>query len=107
MTQRNTSRRLKTSSTMGVTMTRQIDRVTAATADVMRILPFAGPPAHMSRFDLAAGFSDIYRARLNPIERLTIASAALMSLDRDAAEQLAEATLSDLRAARPKRRART
>ncbi len=36
-------------------MTRQINRAAAATADVMRILPFAGPPAHMSPGEIPAG----------------------------------------------------
>ena len=73
----------------------------------MRILLFAGPPAHMSPFELAAGLSDIYRARLEPCERLCLASAAMMSLDRGAAEELVAATLHDLRATHPMRRART
>ncbi len=88
-------------------MTGRFDRASAAVVNALRVLSDAGEPGFQSPGTLAAGLATIFRARLNPIERLTIASAALMSLDRDAAEQLAEATLSDLRAARPKRRART
>ena len=35
------------------------------------------------------------------MERLTVASAAMLSLDREAAEDLAEATLDDLKAGLP------
>ena len=38
-------------------MTQRLDRVTATTADVMRILPFAGPPAHMSPGEIPAGLA--------------------------------------------------
>ena len=85
----------------------RLDRSVMAAINVMHILPFAGPPTHMSPFELAAGLSDIYRKHLDPCERLCLASAALMSLDRDTAEELAKATLHDLRAARPMRRAQT
>jgi len=67
----------------------------------MRILPVAGEPGYMSPFELAVGLSDIYHKHLGPCERLCLASAALMSLDRDTAEQLAESVLYDARQGAP------
>ena len=80
---------------------RRLDSASAAIADALRTLPVAGEPGHSSPADLAAGLASIFRKRFGPCERLTVASAAMMALDLDAAEELAEATLCDLRAGPP------
>ena len=67
----------------------------------LRCLRGTGEAGHQSRSELAARLATIFRARLAPMERLTIASAAMMALDLDAAEELAEAALHDLRAGSP------
>lgn len=77
---------------------RRLDRASAAVANALRILPIAGEPGYPSPGQIAAGLATILRARLGPNERLTIASATMLSLDRDAAEELAEAALADIRA---------
>ena len=82
-------------------MTGRLDRASAAVANALRVLPVAGSVGHPAPSELAAGLAVIFRARLGPNERLYLASAAMLSLDRDAAEQLAKAALHDLRAARP------
>ena len=87
----------------------RLDRAGSAVAVALslRLLPAAGEPGHMSPGELAAGLATIFRARLDPCERLALAGAAMMSLDRGAAEELVAATLHDLRATHPMRRART
>ena len=82
----------------------RLERVGSAVANALLILPAADSPGHMSPGEFAAGLALILRARCGPMERLTLASAALMALDRDTAEALAKATLHDLHTARPTRR---
>ena len=84
----------------------RLDQAGSAVANALRILPSCGDPGYPSPGELAVGLATIFRARLEPCERLCLASAAMTSLDRDAAEELVAATLHDLRAARPMRRAR-
>lgn len=78
-------------------MTARPDRVGEAVARMLRLLPAAGEPGHASEYGLATGLSCILRARLGPMERLTLASATIMSLDAEDAEALAQAALADLR----------
>ena len=78
-------------------MTDPLDRMGSTTAAALRLLPVAGEPGYPSPGKIADGLAIILRAHLGPYERLTFASAALLSLDADTAEELAEATLADLR----------
>jgi hypothetical protein len=82
-------------------MTKRFDRAATATVNCLRVLPEAGESGYPSPGQLVAGLAIILRTRLGPIERLTVASAAMLSLDREAAENLAEATLTDLRSGSP------
>ena len=74
----------------------RLERVSAAVANALRILPVAGEPGFMSPGGIAAGLADILRAHAGPSERLCIAAGAVQSLDADAAHGLAQATLADL-----------
>jgi hypothetical protein len=82
-------------------MTGRLDRVKSSTASALRLLPVAGDPGYPSPGYIAAGLARIWRHHLGPMERLTCASAAMMALDPDTAEELAESTLCDLRAGEP------
>ncbi len=77
-------------------MTGRLDRAGAAVATALQILPVTGDPGHMSPGELAAGLALILRARCGPMERLTLASAALMALDRDNLDSLMTAAQRDL-----------
>jgi len=70
---------------------RRLDNASAAIADALRVLPSAGEPGHMPPGDLAAGLASIFRKRLGPCERLTVASAAMLSLDPDSRDTLIRA----------------
>ena len=70
---------------------RRLDSASAAIADALRALPGAGEPGHSSPGDLAADLAGIFRKHLSPCERLTVASAAMMSLDPDSRRDLVEA----------------
>ena len=52
----------------------RLERVSAAVANALRILPVAGEPGFMSPGGIAAGLADILRAHTGPCERLCIAS---------------------------------
>jgi hypothetical protein len=82
-------------------MPARLDRFHRATALALSLLRAVEEPGQMTPGELAAGLARILRACLGPCERLTVASAAMLALDRDTAEQLAEATLHDLRAGSP------
>lgn len=82
-------------------MADRFERTGDAVVAGLRCLRGTGEADHQSPSELAAGLATIFRARLAPMERLTIASAAMMALDLDAAEELAEATLRDLCAGSP------
>ncbi len=66
----------------------RLDRASAAVANALRALPVAGDPGHMPAGDVAAGVATILRKRLGPCERLTVASAAMLSLDPDSRDTL-------------------
>ncbi len=70
---------------------RRLDSASAAIADALSALPVAGEPGHSSPADLAAGLASIFRKRLGPCERLTVASAAMLALDPDSRRELVEA----------------
>jgi hypothetical protein len=57
----------------------------------LRVLPVAGDPGYSSPGDIAADLATIFRKRLGPCERLTVASAAMLSLDPDARDTLIQA----------------
>jgi hypothetical protein len=59
----------------------------------------------MSPGDLAAGLATIFRKRLGPCERLTLASAAMLALDPDSRDLLIQAAERGKRAERVFRRA--
>ena len=82
-------------------MTARLDRTGTAIANALRVLPVAGDPGYPSPGEIAAGLACILRARLGPMERLTCASSAMMALDGNAAEELAEAVKHGLRAGSP------
>ncbi len=77
---------------------RRLDRASTAVANAFRVLPVAGEQGHMSPGEIAAGLALIFRARYGPMERLTLASAALMALDPDARRKLTEAAERDRQA---------
>ncbi len=79
-------------------MTARPDRTGSAVAIALRILPSCGDPGYPSPGELAAGLAIILRARCGPMERLTLASAALMALDRDARQELTQAAERDRQA---------
>ena len=60
----------------------------AAVADALRVLPAAGDPGHMPPGEIAEDLAITFRKRLGPNERLTLASAAMMSLDPDSRDTL-------------------
>ena len=70
---------------------RRLDRASAAVANALRVLPAAGEPGYPSPGEIAAGVALILRARCGPMERLCLASATLMALDRDARLELIQA----------------
>ncbi len=70
----------------------RLDRVGAATADVMRILPFAGPPAHMSPGEIPAGLATTQPLAGPRFERLVERVHALGA--RSLAELLAEIAIA-------------
>lgn len=82
-------------------MTGRLDRIGAAVAKVLRVLPAVGEPGHGEPGELVAGLALMLRVYLGPIERLTLASAAMMALDAKDAERLAVAALGDLRRGPP------
>ena len=82
-------------------MANRINQVGNATVSALHLLPAAGEPGYPTASELAAGLAMVVRARLGPCERLGFASAGILSLDRGDAEELAEATLHDLRAGPP------
>ncbi len=67
---------------------RRLDRASAAIADALRILPAAGDPGYMPPGEIAEDLAIIFRKRLGPSERLTVASAAMLSLDPDSRDTL-------------------
>ena len=70
----------------------------AAVADALRVLPAAGDPGHMPPGEIADDLSIVFRKRLGPNERLTLASAAMMSLDPDSRDTLIRAAVRAERA---------
>ena len=77
----------------------------AAVADALRILPVAGDPGHMPPGEIADDLAIIFRKRLGPNERLTLASAAMLSLDPDSRDTLTRAAERTKRAEQVFRRA--
>ncbi len=69
---------------------KRLDRVGSAIADALRIIPVAGDPGYTPPGDLVADLASIFRKRLGPCERLTVASAAMLSLDPDSRRELVE-----------------
>jgi hypothetical protein len=84
---------------MEVTM--RLDQVFNATLPALRLLPVAGDPGYPAPGKYAAGLAGIYIKNLGPNERLFLATVAMLALDRDVAEELAETTLGDVRVGRP------
>ncbi len=76
----------------------RLDRVSAAVANALRILPAAGKPGYPTPGQLSARLGAALRSHLGPSERLCIAAGAVQSLGADAAHGLAQATLADLSA---------
>ncbi len=77
-------------------MTARLDRASASVANALRILPAAGEPGYPSPGEIAAGLAHILRAHCGPMERLALASAAMMALDRDNLDSLMTAAQRDL-----------
>ncbi len=69
----------------------RLDKAGAAVADALRILPVAGDPGHMPPGEIADDLAIIFRKRLGPNERLTLASAAMLSLGPDSRDALIRA----------------
>jgi len=82
-------------------MTARVADAARALVCALQILPVAGEPGHPSPGRLAAQLAYIFRARLDPMEQLCLASAGMMALNPDTAEALAEATLYDARRGTP------
>ena len=79
----------------------RLDRASAAVANALRVLPAAGEPGYPSPGEIAAGLALIFRVRYGPMEKLTLASAAMMSLDPDARHELTQAVERDREPPRP------
>lgn len=82
-------------------MTGRFDRAGNSVANALRALSSVGDPGHASPGEIAAGLAAVLRARLGPLERMTVAGAAMLSLDIEDAERLAETALADLRRGQP------
>ena len=76
----------------------RLERVSAAAANALRILPAAGKPGYPTPGQLSARLGAALRSHLGPSERLCIAAGAVQSLGADAAHGLSHATLADLSA---------
>lgn len=72
-----------------------------AIARAVALLHAADEAGNATPGELAAGLATILRRRLGPAERLLVANAATLSLNRDAAERLAGAMLEDARRGAP------
>ena len=81
--------------TTEMAMTGRLDRAGAALVNAFRVLPVAGDPGYPSPGELAAELAIVFRARLGPIERLYLASAAMMTLDQNARHTLMTAAQCD------------
>ncbi len=83
----------------------RLDGAGAAVASALRVLPVAGDPGHPAPGEIAEDLAAIFRKRLGPCERLTVASAAMLSLDPDSRDLLIQAAERGKRAERVFRRA--
>ena len=81
--------------------TGNIQRVANAIGTALELVPACGQPGHRTPTRLALDLVDCLRSTLTHEQRLTIAAAAMFALPPDTAEELAEATLHDLRAGPP------
>lgn len=73
----------------------RLERTAAAIATSLRILRAAGEPGQPAAADIATGLALILGARLGQVERLLLAGGAILALDREHAEALADAMVSD------------
>lgn len=77
-------------------MCERLERTINSLMAGFRILPDAGEPGFPSPYEIALGLAVTLSVRLRSSERMTLATAAIMSLDRANAEELAETTLRHL-----------
>ncbi len=73
-------------------------RAARALIAALRLLPVAGEPGYPPPGEIAARLAHILRARFDPMERLCLASAAVMALDQDGRQALIEAAEHDQQA---------
>ena len=76
-------------------MASRLDRAGSAVALSLRQLPMSGELGHKSAGALAVGLATILRARLGPVERLALASAAVMALEANDRQGLVQAAKRD------------
>lgn len=69
-------------------ITGRLERVTFAIESAIRLQPAAGEPGHRTAGQLAAALALIFRARLDPAERVAFAGAALLALEKGVAARL-------------------
>ena len=65
----------------------QLGKASAALADALCIRPVNGDPGYIPG-ELVEDLATVFRKRLAPCERLTVASAAMMSLDPDSRDAI-------------------
>ena len=65
----------------------RLGKASAALADALCIKPVNGDPGYVPG-ELVADLAKVFRRRLEPCERFTVASAALHSLDPDSRDAL-------------------
>ena len=65
----------------------RLGKASAALADALCITPVDGDPGYIPG-ELIADLATVFRRRLEPCERLTVASAAMQSLDQDSRDAL-------------------
>jgi hypothetical protein len=77
---------------------KRLDKVSAAVLSALRVLPASGRPGHMSPGEIALALAIVLRARCRPVERLCLASAGMMALDKGARDELIRAAERDRQA---------
>ncbi len=65
----------------------RLGKASAALADALCITPVDGDPGYVPG-ELVADLATVFRRRLAPFERLTVASAAIQSLGQDSRDAL-------------------
>lgn len=82
-------------------MCERLERAINSLTAGLRVLPDIGEPGYPSAYEFATELAVTLSIRLRSSERMILATAAILSLDRANAEELAETTISHLRTGLP------